>query len=463
MNKLIRIIIGLFVILVIVAIFGAGIVAFKFSGIQAGYVAQVTCSGMFVSNRNLGTIIQEDLADPIGLMSLISVEVDSARKRITASTIGGGEHISIYREGIGCTLLPEGFSVVELLAQPFGGLEEPLKTDSFWRNRSISQSSDSITSALDFAFSEPNSNKPFRTRAVVVVHKGKIIGERYGPGIKPETPLTGWSMTKSVTNALIGILVKNKSFSLEDPLSLPEWKQPDDPRRSITLDHLLRQSSGLEFSEEYFVPWSDINQMLWNKADTGAFAASFPLEHEIDSQWKYSSGTTNLISRAIKLNIGDQKRYFEFPRTALFRPLGMSSAIMEPDASGTFIGSSLMYASARDWTRFGILYLQDGVWKGNRILPEGWVKYSTTPTPKAPLGMYGAHFWLNAGEMGNPEQRRFPRLPIDLYFANGFQGQFIIVIPSKSLVIVRLGMSNYEPWPVEEFVAQVLASIEEGG
>jgi len=138
----------------------------------------------------------------------------------------------------------------------------------------------------------------------------------------------------------------------------------------------------------------------------------------------------------------------------------MRSAIMEMDASGTFVGSSFMYATARDWARFGLLYLQDGIWQGERILPEGWVKYSTTPTPRAPKGRYGAHFWLNRGDPENPEDRPFPQLPTDLFLAWGFQEQQTVIFPSHKLVVVRLGMTHQGLWGLESFVTDVLKAIE---
>lgn len=241
-----------------------------------------------------------------------------------------------------------------------------------------------LAEAMDKAFSEPDPKKPRRTRAVVVVYDGRIIAERYAPGFSQSTPLLGWSMTKSVTNALIGILVGQGRLLIQEPAPVPEWSGADDPRGAITLDQLLRMSSGLKFIEEY-TKNSDATCMLFGTHDTAAYAASQPLETEPDSKWSYSSGTANILSRLVRHTIGGTSAdYFAFPRRALFNRIGMRSAIMEPDASGTFVGSSFMYATVRDWARFGLLYLQDGVWEGTQILPEGWVDYSRRPTPKAP-------------------------------------------------------------------------------
>jgi hypothetical protein len=179
-------------------------------------------------------------------------------------------------------------------------------------------------------------------------------------------------MTKSVTNALVGILVGQGKLSVDEPAPVPEWSGPDDPRGAITLDQMLRMSSGLEFGEIYEDPRSDVCLMLFSVRDAAAYAADKPLETGPGGKWYYSSGTTNIISRIVRDSVGGtQADYFAFPRRALFDRIGMRSAIIEPDPSGTFVGSSYMYATARDWARFGLLYLQDGVWEGERILPEG--------------------------------------------------------------------------------------------
>ncbi|MFQ6037513.1 MAG: serine hydrolase domain-containing protein, partial [Candidatus Aminicenantales bacterium] len=319
-----------------------------------------------------------------------------------------------------------------------------------------------LEEALDWAFSEPDPERLRRTRAVVVVYNGQIIAERYASGITKDTPLIGWSMTKSVINALVGILVGQGKIALQAPAPVPEWQDPDDPRHAITVDHLLRMSSGLRFIEEYEEnPTSDVDIMLFTKPDTAAFAASFPLEAEPDTRWHYSSGTSNILSRIIRQCFPDDTAYWAFPRKALFNRIGMRTAVFETDASGTFVGASFLYASARDWARFGLLYLNEGVWEGERILPEGWVEYTTTPTPTNTRGSYGAHFWLNRGNRDNPEDRPFPRLPRDLFSCEGYQGQFVMILPSRNLVVVRLGMTTHGGWNMEEFMLKTLDALPE--
>jgi CubicO group peptidase (beta-lactamase class C family) len=267
-------------------------------------------------------------------------------------------------------------------------------------------------------------------------------------------------MSKSVTNALVGVLVKQGRLDLKAPAPVPEWQTPGDPRGMITLDQLLRMSSGLEFSEVY-LPLFDATRMLYESRDFAAYAAEKPLSARPDARFSYSSGTANIISRIVRGAIEkDHRNYYDFMRRELFDKIGMSSAVVEADPSGTFVGSSYALATPRDWARFGLLYLWDGVWRGERILPEGWVAYTTTPTPKAPKGQYGALFWLNAGSRSNPSDRRWPSVPQDAYSAEGFMEQRLIIIPSHELVLVRFGASvDRKAWNTETFIADVLAAF----
>jgi len=273
-------------------------------------------------------------------------------------------------------------------------------------------------------------------------------------------PLLGWSMSKSVTNALVGILVRKGKLDIHKPAPVPEWQRKDDPRKRITLDQLLRMSSGLEF-EEIYAPLYDATYMLYGSCDFAAYAANKPLKTDPDNEWYYSSGTANIIARIVRQTIEkDYEYYYSFIYEELFDKIGMYSAVMEPDSSGTFVGSSYTFATPRDWARFGLLYLQHGLWQGERILPEEWVKYTTTPTPKAPKGEYGAHFWLNAGGSPDPKDRRWPHSPQDAFGALGFQEQKVIIVPSKKLVLVRFGATTKrEAWSTDEFIRNVIDAL----
>jgi CubicO group peptidase (beta-lactamase class C family) len=316
-----------------------------------------------------------------------------------------------------------------------------------------------VSALLASAFAEPPDGPSMRTRAIVIIHRGRIVAERYAAGFGPDTPLAGWSMAKTALNALLGVLVRQRVLSVDDRAPVPEWSKPGDPRRNITIGQLLRMTSGLRFRETYTNPLEDVMQMLFGRADGAAFAASQPLEATPGSRWQYASGSTNILSRVLRARIGDVA-YRDAPRRLLFDAVGMRTATLEPDAAGNFVASSFMYASARDWARLGLLFLNDGVWQGRRLLPEGWVAYSRTPTAQSPDGEFGAHLWLRVPryyqDPGGPAA-----LPDATFHAIGHEGQFVSVIPSHGLVVVRLGLTRQaHGWWHDRFLARVIAAVE---
>lgn len=262
-------------------------------------------------------------------------------------------------------------------------------------------------------------------------------------------------MTKAVLGSLIGVLVGEGRLSVEARSLLPQWSGPDDPRAAIALEDLLRMRSGLRFREVYSDPTSDVTRMLFMSGDMGGYAASLPLAKPVGTEWRYSSGTTNILSLLARRALGDEA-YAALPRRALFEPLGMSSAVIEPDASGTFVGSSYMIATARDWARFGKLCLDGGLHGGRRILPESWMRWATTPTPQS-HGRYGAHWWLKLNpELGGGSAAE-SRVPGDAFHALGHEGQCLTMIPSLDLVVVRLGLSiRIDAWDHAAFLAGVI-------
>ncbi len=435
----------------------------------AGYKAKGLASGVFVSGREAERVDRDDLSD--GPMILVSGRVDPQDRSATSRALGLVRGKAICREGLGCTLV-EGLTEEEIRSQPYDPPPAPAvdPADIPWPSgdalpdgppRTEGIDAAKLDAALDEVFSEPDSGRR-ETRAALVVHRGRIVAERYAEGFDAATALPGWSMTKSAMAALVGIRVGQGALELHAPAPVPEWRGAGDPRGAITLDQLLRMSSGLEFGEATDESDADLVTMLFDRGDTAAYAAAKPLAHPPDSRWHYSSGTANIVSRIVRQSFeGDQAAYFRFPREALFDRIGMRSAVIEPDASGTFVASSFMFATARDWARFGLLFLKGGVWEGERILPEGWVEYSATPTPRAPRGCYGAQWWLNAGDPDDPADRRWPDLPTDAFAAGGYGGQEVVVIPSRDLVLVRLGRSRPESaYSSNDFGAAVLEAIE---
>jgi CubicO group peptidase (beta-lactamase class C family) len=414
----------------------------------SGYMAQTLCAGVFVSDRSMDDLMAEDLSGPgLELLGLFQPTLDRDAETVSASAYGIAAQTAIHRDGLGCTLL-HGAEEKGLRAQAAELFPAPApRTDAEW------PAGDQVTAlplpakvdgaglakAIDAIFAEPDPTHPRNTRALVVVHGGRIVAERYAPGFDVDTPLIGWSMSKIATNALVGMRVKDGALALHDDALMPEWRGKNDPRRAITLNELMRMTSGLVFDESHDNFLSDVAQMLFVQGNGAAFAASKPLAHPPGTHFSYSSGTTNIIAGVLRETFADERDYLRFPRERLFEPLDMRSAVLEPDASGTFIGCSFLYASARDWARLGLLFLHDGVWQGERLLPEGWVAYSLKPTIQSPEDEYGAQVWLKlpeSAELGEPP------MPEDTYYLLGYNEQVVAIVPSHDLVIVRLGLTR---------------------
>ena len=431
--------------------------------IISGYGAKVLCSAVFVSGREEQQVRKEDLGSfPL---SLGHFRVNYADSSVTGSVLGFAGKKAIYRSGLGATLVSE-WSEEQVRAEHFmlaGGRKDGMDSipwplgDRLTDTLPAGLDMTLLQRAMDSIFIERDTAHPMRTRAVVIVYKGQVVGERYASGFSGKTPLLGWSMTKSVNSALIGMLVRDGRLRVEAPAPVPEWREPNDPRHAITLENLLQQCSGLQFVEDY-TRYSDATRMLFGHADMGGYTAGHSLKDPPGSVWYYSSGNSNILSRIVRQTVGEEG-YHGFPYQRLFYPLGMYSAVMEPDASGTFVGSSYMYATARDWARFGLLYLGDGVYNGRRLLPEGWVKRTATPAGPAARGQYGYQFWLNAGAKGNSGDREYPHAPTDMFYADGYEGQNVFIIPSRQLVIVRLGMSHGKAFDADRFLEDLLKAV----
>jgi CubicO group peptidase (beta-lactamase class C family) len=448
---------------VLVLLVAAGWRAAQIVEIGVAYKAKLVCSGIFVSKRDTSAVLGDLEADDLASLKYIAVSTDRSTRTVTASALGLLRRRAAFRNGIGCALVLDGLTPP---ASPTPGAAADTAGTRTARLDVLTipgtaprVARDEVAAVVQGAFSEPDPQRPRRTQAVVVVHRGRVVGEQYATGIDADTPLIGWSMAKSVLNALVGVLVRQRRLALDAPVAIPEWGEPGDPRGAISLDHLLRMSSGLRFDETMENPRADVMRMLLDVGDAAAFATKQVLVAAPGTRWQYSSGTSNIIARVIRNTLRDDSDYLLFPRQAFFDRVGMAGAVLETDAAGTFVGSSYMYATARDWARFGMLYLQDGVWGDERILPEGWVAYSRSPAPADPAKRYGAHFWLDVPSeycgTGTP-------LPQDAFHAAGHEAQFVTIVPSRDTVIVRLGRTRYrDAWDHCAFVRDVLAALDQ--
>lgn len=289
------------------------------------------------------------------------------------------------------------------------------------------------------------------TRAIVVAYDTLFMEEAYNYGFTKDTRILGWSMTKSIMSTLVGIRVKQNKLTLDGKTLVTEWN--NDERSKITLKNLLQMNSGLEWEENYS-KICDATIMLFKESNTAKYAISSEALYPPDSVWYYSSGTANIISEIIKRSSNSYDDYISFPRNELFNKIGMRSMVLETDASGTFVGSSYSFATPRDWARYGLLYANNGYRGDEQILTEEWIKFTTTPTIKSGGG-YGAQFWLNGGD--NPE---LPSCPDNIYFADGYNGQRVYIVPDYKLVIVRMGLSKKGEFNYDKFVRSILDSFE---
>lgn len=411
--------------LLVAAVIGGCIYLDGLMPIITGYGAKNMASAVFVSGRDAAEVEALDLN--FSFITFDKFKIDYEKKTVTSRFLWR-KATALYREGYGVTLL-RGVKADDLLRQPY---PLPFETepapalplaDSAGRARL-----EPIARSL---VDERNYNgHPF---AFVALHKGELVAERYDEGIGPDTKLLSWSMGKSFTNALVGIMAGDGLVDIKAPIAIPEWQA--DERRNITLDDLLHMQGGLEWNEDYGAR-SDVNLMLHREKDMGLYALQQPLAHQPGTHWYYSSGSTNIVMRYLRGLFDSDEAFLSYIRSRLMAPLGIRNAVWEPDAAGTPVASSYLYVTARDYARFGQLFLDDGCVGSERILPEGWVDYTTTPA-SASGDTYGSFFWLNQGG-------RWPGAPADMYACTGHDGQQIFIIPSEELVLVILG---YSPKP----------------
>ncbi|MFN3549113.1 MAG: serine hydrolase domain-containing protein [Mesorhizobium sp.] len=459
--RLLRAFIKWLLILVVAAV--AGLAGWLFLAppdlirVASGYTAKMVCSNVFLAGRDARDVLKIDVQAPgHPILGYLSVDVDESAGTVKAALLGlFGPGLAVDRAGLGCASTPTGDASVAsgMTATP----GSPTVRPGLWPQGDMVEPSQAIELRAildDAALVGPGM------RAVVVVKDGRIVGERYGEGFDASSPLLGWSMTKTVNAAIVGTLVQEGQLSLDQAGLFPGWT---DERARITIADLMGMQSGLSFNEDYG-DVTDVTRMLYLEPDMAGFAAGKPLAGPPGTIFNYSSGTAVLLARIWQDALGEPQAALDWPREALFDPLGMESAVLETDAAGTFVGSSYLYATARDWARFGLFMLGDGMAGDRRLVPEGFLDWMRQPA-SASNGEYGqGQLWLHGPEAGTPEGQHPDAgfdLPDDAVWALGHDGQSMAMIPSKGIVVLRMGLTPSKlGWKSQGLVEAVVRALD---
>ena len=412
--------------------------------ILAGYSAKNSASSVFLGERTLAfTDKTDNNFSPVNLATDI---VDIENKLAISSALGLLTRKAIYREGLGAVLtLDKSDETASYLVPkrrkadnntPFPYGNAPQK-DSIFTNIDYRKLNETVNSIF-------GKNK---SRAAVVIYKDQIISEQYSDGFSKDSRILGWSMTKSIMSTVFGVLEHQNKIDIQDKAPITSWQ--NDARKNITIHNLLQMNSGLEWDENYD-EISDATKMLFLERDMTKMQKDKPLTYKTNASWNYSSGTSNLLSGILRNQFKTHQEYLDFWYTDFIDKIGMNSMVVETDLTGNYVASSYAWATARDWAKFGLLYLHNGDWNGEALFTKKWVDYITTPTPTS-NGTYGAQFWLNA-------EKQFKDVPKSMYFADGYQGQRVYVLPDQELVIVRFGLSSFDE---NVFLKGVIESIQD--
>ncbi len=446
MKNYIKILLGLILAGIIVLVY----LNYPKLNIITGFAAKNVCSCIFEAGRDPETVQSGD--NNFNPVNYAGSELDYKRGTATSTIFGLKSRTAIFTEGLGCTLLPE--NAVEIIETrkkpvrqqnrndhpyPYGNSTEK---DSVFPEINYELLTDAVKNVFE------RDEKAGDTRAVLVLYKDHIIAEQYSKGFDRDTKLLGWSMTKSITGTILGILEKQGRIHRSQSDLFSEWS--GDERVYITLNNLLQMNSGLEWEEDYS-KISDVTRMLFLEKDMTTTQLYKPLIADPGTLWNYSSGTSNLLSGFIRDQFSNHQQYLDFWYKELIDKIGMHSMTLEADMAGNYVGSSYSWATARDWAKFGQLYLHRGNWNGEQIFAESWVDYTVTPVDGS-NGEYGAHFWLNAGG-------KYPDVPRDLFSANGFQGQHVFIFPSNDMVVVRFGLTEHPVFDVNIFLKEILDAV----
>ena len=442
--------------------------------IQHGVQAVLMCNGLFTSNRTLDQVFEQELAylpQPVGTPRGGDYIVDRERKAVAIGAPGGTPVMrAAFRKGLGCVIMApdqtfeeiDNLPILDVPPPPGDPATVPWPDGDLIGDERMPADVDvtALAAASDWAFERESAEQV--TLSLVVVHRGRIIHERYAPGIDVTTKTRTWSTAKSVAVTLIGMLVDEGRMTLDEPLGfdwLPRAASPKtDPRNAITLRHVLNMSSGLYTVDNRGMEYATGSGLAyWAGASSVNGARNRGLIREPGTSWDYENYDTILAVYAMKLALGDAQTYLEYPRKALLDRIGMRNTLLSVDRFGDFVLSSQVYTTARDLARFGMLYLQNGMWHGERLLSQKWIEFVRTPAPStADRGnFYGGQWWLV------PDDRT--DVPSEAYSTAGNRGQFVIVVPSHDVVIVRRGLDygrqGFDRWDLTREVLKAIPPV----
>ena len=413
--------------------------------VATGLGAKIGCSHYFISGFEPQRII-DDLATYSPATRMVDLTFDDQKRQVSAEIFGLREISATFRPGLGCSFDHPDSQVldsVEIKSVKLSGAPWP-------KGELVDTIIPEAQTKLDDALMVDNQQGQ-DTRALLVLKQGDIIAESYAPGFNKDTRLLGWSMGKSITAMLIGSLVQESKLSLNEKVLFASWKH--DKRADISVKHMLTMTDGLGFDETY-TPGSDSTKMLFGAPSASEVAKAAPFESEAGTHFSYSSGTTNLLAKLVFERAGNSPQAnYDFFHSRMLKPMGLANTIFEVDSTGAFVGSSYIYATARDWARFGYVLANNGEINGVQVLSEEYIEQMPQPNGAENDPSYGYQVWLNSGK----GSLNWPSLPDDAYAMRGNRGQIVLIIPSLQVVIVRLGWSS-DHYPLEEKMVPLLSA-----
>ena len=417
----------------------------------SGFAAKNMATSYFLAKRSVAHTTKYDNGGP--LVKLATSSVDTINNTASSSVFGLSKQTAIYQEGIGAVLVPKNFNRDTILPKPHRDLNPINQPYPYGNLDPVNQkfsyiNYQKINELVDTCFIEKHPDILKNTRSILILHKGQIIAEKYAEGYSKNSLLQGWSMTKSLLTTSFGVLQK-EGYDIYKPITaFTNWLKDD--RKNITTDQLLRMEAGIKWEEDYG-KICDVTTMLFDDEDCTTRALNNPLIAKPDSRFEYESSNSNILSALLRKQFKTHQEYLDFPYKTYIDKIGMHSMTLETDLKGNYVASSYSWATTRDWAKFGQLMLQNGEWNGEQILSKDWVKYITTPN-KNSRGEFGGQWWLNDGEY-------MPNCPKNMFYADGYQGQRLFIIPDKDLIVVRFGVTQLQRADFYDYFDPFIAAI----